>query len=248
MKIALIGYGKMGKAIEQVVIEEGKHEVVLKITNDSKEKLTIENLQLADVAIDFTQPESAFTNVLLCFEANVPIVVGTTSWAEGLEKAKQICLQNNHTLFTSPNFSIGVNLFFHLNKYLAKLMTPFQEYQLKMSEIHHTEKKDAPSGTAIKLANDIIEDDNNHYKTWNLGKFIHPNQIPIEAIREAHVPGTHHVTYESEIDFIQISHEAKGRKGFAVGALRAAEFIYGKAGYFTMEDLLFLTKSNHPSS
>lgn len=238
MKIALIGYGKMGKAIEQVVIEEGRHEVVLKITEDNKSEFTVQNLRLADVAIDFTEPDSAYDNVMLCFEANIPIVVGTTSWAEGLEKAKVFCLENNKTLFTSPNFSIGVNLFFQLNKYFTKLMLPFEEYKVKMTEIHHTEKKDAPSGTAIKLANDMIVASNNQYNAWELSKEYTSGVIPIEALREEGVPGTHHIKFESEIDFIQITHEAKGRKGFAVGAVRAAEFIYGKKGYFTMDDLL----------
>jgi 4-hydroxy-tetrahydrodipicolinate reductase len=238
MNIALIGYGKMGKAIEQVVIEEGRHKVVLKITEDNKSEFTAANLRLADVAIDFTEPDSAYNNVMLCFEANIPIVVGTTSWADGLEKAKAYCLQNNQTLFTSPNFSIGVNLFFQLNKYFTKLMLPFEDYKIKMTEIHHTEKKDAPSGTAIKLANDMIVASNNHYNDWKLGNEYAKGVIPIEALREENVPGTHHVKFESEIDFIQITHEAKGRKGFAVGAVRAAEFIYGKKGYFTMDDLL----------
>ena len=238
MKIALLGYGKMGKAIEEVVLEEGRHEIVLKIGSSHQGQLTVSNLRMADVAIDFTQPESAYSNVMLCFEAKIPIVVGTTSWAEGLEKAKKICLENNHSLFASPNFSIGVNLFFQLNTYLAKLMRPFNEYQLTMAEIHHTEKKDAPSGTAIKLANDIIASSSNRYSSWSLDKTLSEDIIPITAIREPHVPGTHHVNYTSEIDYIQISHEARGRKGFAVGAVRAAEFIYGKKGFFTMEDLL----------
>jgi 4-hydroxy-tetrahydrodipicolinate reductase len=238
MKIALLGYGKMGKAIEEVVLEEGRHEIVLKIGSSHQDQLTVSNLKMADVAIDFTQPESAYSNVMLCFEAKIPIVVGTTSWAEGLEKAKKICLENNHSLFASPNFSIGVNLFFQLNTYLAKLMRPFNEYQLTMAEIHHTEKKDAPSGTAIKLANDIIASSNNRYSSWSLDKALSEDIIPITAIREPHVPGTHYVNYTSEIDYIQISHEAKGRKGFAVGAVRAAEFIYGKKGFFTMDDFL----------
>lgn len=238
MKIALIGYGKMGKAIEQVIIEEGRHEVVLKITESNISYFNVSNLKLADVAIDFTEPSSAYDNVMLCFEANIPIVVGTTSWAEGLEKAKAFCLENNQTLFTSPNFSIGVNLFFQLNKYFTKLMLPFEEYKVQITEIHHTEKKDAPSGTAIKLVNDMIATSNNSYISWKLGAGESIDIIPIEAIREEGVPGTHHVKMESEIDFIQITHEAKGRKGFAVGAVRAAEFIYGKKGYFTMDDLL----------
>ena len=238
MRIALIGYGKMGKAIEEVVNEEGRHEIVLKITESNKSEFNVSNLKLADVAIDFTEPSAAYGNVLLCFEANIPIVVGTTSWEDGLEKAKKLCLENNQTLFTSPNFSIGVNLFFQLNKYFTKLMLPFSEYSVKMSEIHHTEKKDAPSGTAIKLANDMIVASNYHYKSWKLDEESSDDTISIEAIREEHVLGTHHVKFESDIDYLQITHEAKGRKGFAVVAVRDAEFIYGKKCYYTMDDLL----------
>jgi len=238
MKIALIGYGKMGKAIEQVILEEGRHEIGLKIGQSNKHEFTSGNLKDIDVAIDFTEPDAAFENVMLCFHANTPIVVGTTSWAEGLEKAKVLCAEMNQTLFTSPNFSIGVNLFFQLNQYFTKLMLPFREYGIKMSEIHHTEKKDAPSGTAIKLANDIVAHSNGLYKDWKLTQDSINGIIPIDAIREEHVPGTHHVRFESEIDFLEITHEAKGRKGFAIGAVRAAEFIYGKKGYFTMEDML----------
>lgn len=239
MNIALIGYGKMGKAIEQVVLEEGIHQIVLKISEDNTSEFTVENLKQADVAIDFTQPDAAYNNVMKCFEANVPIVVGTTAWAEGLAKAKQYCIDNEKTLFVSPNFSIGVNLFFQLNKQLAKLMTKSNDYHLSMTEIHHTEKKDAPSGTAVQLANDIIEDSLNPYTTWNLGsdKALE-NSISIEAIRQENVPGTHTIRYESPIDFIEITHEAKGRKGFAVGAVRAAEFLYGKKGFYTMADML----------
>jgi 4-hydroxy-tetrahydrodipicolinate reductase len=238
MKIALIGYGKMGKAIEEVVKQEGLHEIVMRFTESNKDEFTASNLCQADVAIDFTEPNSAYNNVMLCFEANIPIVVGTTSWAEGLEKAKTYCLQNDKTLFTSPNFSIGVNLFFLLNKYFTKLMLPYSEYKVKMTEIHHTEKKDAPSGTAIKLANDMIAASNNLLNSWELGSIGDQKVIPIEALREEHVPGTHHIKFESEIDFLQITHEAKGRKGFAIGAVRAAEFIFGKKGYFTMDDLV----------
>lgn len=238
MKIALIGYGKMGKAIEQVVLEEGNHEVVLKIGQANKEDLTVDNLRKADVAIDFTEPNAAYQNVMLCFEAHIPVVVGTTAWAEGLEKAKKACAENNQTLFASPNFSIGVNLFFQLNTYFTKLMLPYSDYKVRMTEIHHTEKKDAPSGTAVKLANDMIAASMQQFQKWELSSESKDAIIPIEALREENVPGTHHVRFESDIDFIQITHEAKGRKGFAVGAVRAAEFIYGKKGFFTMEDLL----------
>lgn len=238
LKIVLIGYGKMGKAIEEVIVSEGKHEIILKISEDNIENFTIENLSKADVAIDFTQPDAAYDHVMKCFEADLPIVVGTTAWEAGLKKAKDYALANNKTLFASPNFSIGVNLFFKLNRQLTKLMAPYSEYKLSMSEIHHTEKLDAPSGTAVKLANDIISDLPSQYTNWELNNSTSPNSIPIEALREQGVPGTHHVRYSSEIDFIQITHEAKSRKGFAIGAVRAAEFLYNKKGVFSMEDLI----------
>jgi 4-hydroxy-tetrahydrodipicolinate reductase len=238
LKIALIGYGKMGKAIEEIIIAEGKHDISLKITEENKAEFTVENLQKLDVAIDFTQPEAAYDNVMKCFEANIPIVVGTTAWEQGFQKAKQIALNTDQALFTAPNFSIGVNLFFKLNRQLAQLMSPYTDYQASMSEIHHTEKKDAPSGTAVKLALDIIEDSSLSFDTWHLGTDKKMNSIPIEAIREPDVPGTHHVRYSSDIDYIEITHEAKGRKGFALGAVRAAEFLVGKKGVFSMEDLI----------
>lgn len=238
LKIVLIGYGKMGKAIEEIIVNEGKNEVILKISEDNLSEFTTENIAKADVAIDFTQPEAAFNNVMKCFEANLPIVVGTTAWEEGFKKAKEIALERNQTLFSSPNFSIGVNLFFKLNRQLAQLMSPYSEYILSMSEIHHTEKKDAPSGTAVKLAQDIMADFPNQYQEWELNSKLNTKSITIEAIREVGVPGTHHVNYSSEIDFIQITHEAKSRKGFAIGAVRAAEFIADKKGVFSMEDLI----------
>jgi 4-hydroxy-tetrahydrodipicolinate reductase len=238
LKIILIGYGKMGKAIEDIIVSEGKHDVVLKISEDNLEDFTVENLAQADVAIDFTQPDAAYDHVMKCFEANLPIVVGTTAWDEGFQKAKTYALSHNQTLFASPNFSIGVNLFFKLNRQLAKLMSPYSEYQLTMSEIHHTEKKDAPSGTAVKLAQDLITDLPLQYNNWKLNNSNHQSTIPIQAIREHGVPGTHHVRYSSEIDYIQITHEAKSRKGFAIGAVRAAEFLAGKKGVYSMEDLI----------
>lgn len=237
MKIAIIGYGKMGRAIEQVIIEENKHQILLKISEDNLHEFTIENLKMVDVAIDFTKPESAYHNVLKCFEADCPIVVGTTSWGEGLAQVKDICLKEGKTLFVSPNFSIGVNLFFRLNQQLNKLMQPYDDYKIRMEEIHHTQKLDSPSGTAIKLAEDLISQDFN-YTSWCLGDSDNKEVIGIDAIREEGVPGTHTVLYESEIDKIEIMHEAKNRKGFAIGAVRAAEFLYNKKGYYSMEDLL----------
>lgn len=236
MKIALIGYGKMGKEIEQIILNEGKHEVVLKIGEENLNEFTVENLKQADVAIEFTEPNAAFNNVKKCFEANVPVVVGTTSW--NTEEAVAMAQKEGKSLFVSPNYSIGVNLFFELNKKLNALMQPYSEYQMDMTEIHHTQKKDAPSGTAIKLANDLIALSSNSFETWALDTASNPSEIAIKALREEHVPGTHIVNYQSDIDAIEIKHTAFSRKGFAVGAVRAAEFLYGKKGVFGMKDLL----------
>ena len=237
MKIGLLGYGKMGKEIEDVVLQEGKHNIDLIISEANLEDFTIENLSALDVALDFTRPEVAFDNVMKCFEANLPIVVGTTAWADGLEEAKQICKERNQTLFTSPNFSIGVNLFFKLNQVLAKMMNCQKQYSGSILEIHHTQKVDAPSGTAIHLAQDLILG-HDVYNSWSLDKTTSNNQLKVVAERKDRVPGTHIVTYDSDVDYMEIKHEAKNRRGFAIGALRAAEFIYGKKGIFTMEDLL----------
>jgi 4-hydroxy-tetrahydrodipicolinate reductase len=239
MKIGLIGYGKMGKEIEQIILQEGNHSIDLIISENNLEDFTIENLGALDVALDFTRPEAAFDNVLKCFEANLPIVVGTTSWADGLEKAKQICKEQNQTLFTSPNFSIGVNLFFKLNQVLAQMMNCQHQYSASMLEIHHTQKVDTPSGTAINLAEDLIQE-HEGYISWSLDRTTSSKNLKVVAERKEGVPGTHIVTYDSDVDFIEIKHEAKNRRGFAIGAIRAAEFIAGKKGFFTMEDLLKL--------
>jgi 4-hydroxy-tetrahydrodipicolinate reductase len=236
MKIALIGYGKMGKEIEQIIVAEGKHEVVLKIGEENLNEFTVENLKNADVAIEFTEPNAAFNNVKTCFEANVPVVVGTTSW--NTEEAVAMAQKEGKSLFLSPNYSIGVNLFFELNKKLNALMQPYSEYQMDMTEIHHTQKKDAPSGTAIKLAQDLISLSNNSFESWALDTASNSSEIAIKAMREEHVPGTHIVNYQSDIDAIEIKHTAFSRKGFAIGAVRAAEFLYGKNGVFGMKDLL----------
>jgi 4-hydroxy-tetrahydrodipicolinate reductase len=236
MKIALIGYGKMGKEIEQIIVAEGKHEVVLKIGEENQHEFTLENLKNADVTIEFTEPNAAFSNVKKCFEANVPVVVGTTSW--NTSEAIDIAIKEGKSLFISPNYSIGVNLFFELNKKLNVLMQPYPEYQLDMTEIHHTQKKDAPSGTAIKLAKDLISLSSNSFDEWALNTASKSSEIVIKALREEHVPGTHIVNYQSDIDAIEIKHTAFSRKGFAIGALRAAEFLCGKKGVFGMKDLL----------
>lgn len=241
MKIALIGYGKMGKAIEKLILAENKHEIVLKITTSNLEDFTIENLKRADVAIEFTEPSAAYDNILKCFEADVPVVIGTTAWMDKLDDIKKRCAESGKTCMVSSNYSIGVNLFFQLNKYLAGLMKNFEDYQISMREIHHTEKKDAPSGTAVSLAQDVLGILS--LKEWQLTADSgnqNRNILPIEALREPGVPGTHEIKYSSPVDEIEIKHTAKSRDGFALGAIKAAEFIAGKEGMFTMQDLFQL--------
>jgi len=236
MKIALIGYGKMGKEIEQIAIAT-HHEIVLKIDENNIAELTPENLKKADVAIEFTTPQSAVTNILKCFEASVPVVVGTTGWLERLEEVKKICLEKNQTLFYASNYSIGVNLFFKLNEYLASLMKVHSEYFPFIEEIHHIHKKDAPSGTAITLADGLIKAHGGISK-WVLNGEPKEGELAIDSIRVGEVSGTHTIFYTSEADEIKISHEAFSRKGFAEGAVHAAAWLIGKKGVFGMKDLL----------
>lgn len=243
MKFALIGYGKMGKTIEQVIAEQNpSDEIVLKISEENKEDLTVENLRKADVAIEFTQPNSAVPNIYKCFEAGVPVVVGTTAWLERLSEVKAKCEAMNGTLFFSPNFSIGVNIFWEINRKLAQLMNTQPQYAVRIEEIHHTEKKDAPSGTAVKTA-EIMLEELKSFEGWELtsSSLAPPSssgKIPIIAKREPNVPGTHTVTYTSSVDFIEIKHEAKSRRGFAEGAVLAARWLIGKKGVYDMKDLL----------
>lgn len=243
MKFALIGYGKMGKTIEQVILEQNPaDEVVLKISEENIAEFTVENLRKADVAIEFTQPDSAVANIYKCFEAGVPVVVGTTAWLDKLPEVKQKLNELNGTLFFSPNFSVGVNIFWEVNRRLAQLMNAQPQYDISMEEIHHTEKKDAPSGTAVKTAEVMLEELKS-YSGWALvepSTVNHqpPTKVPIIAKREPNVPGTHIVTYTSSVDFIEIKHEAKSRRGFAEGAVLAARWLVGKKGVFDMKDLL----------
>lgn len=240
MKFALIGYGKMGKTIEQVITEQNAgDEIVLKITENNKADFTVENLKKVDVAIEFTQPDSAVENIYKCFEAGIPVVVGTTAWLNRLEEVKAKCAEMNGALFFSPNYSIGVNIFWEVNRRMAQLMNAQAQYQITTEEIHHTEKKDAPSGTAVKTAEVILEELKDK-QGWELvDAFGQPNkQIPIIAKREPHVPGTHIVTYTSSVDFLEFKHEAKSRRGFAEGAVLAARWLKGKTGVFDMKDLL----------
>lgn len=235
MKIALLGYGKMGREIEKIAVSRG-NEIVLKIGVDNLGDLTHENLSKADVAIEFSTPDTAYNNIQLCFESNVPVVVGTTGWLDKLEQCVAQTKQGKG-LFYASNFSVGVNVFFEINRKLAELMTPYSDYKVEMEEIHHTQKLDAPSGTAITLAEGVMEF-NDSIKTWVNNTTDVKTELGIISKREPEVPGTHVVTYENEIDEIYIRHTAHNRKGFALGAVLAAEFMVGKSGFYGMKDLL----------
>ena len=242
MKIALIGYGKMGKAIEEIALGKG-HEIVLKIDDQNLADLTKENLKKADVAIEFTIPESAVENILLCFDAGVPVVCGTTGWLQQKKFIEEKCREANRTFLTTTNFSIGVNIFFELNKKLATLMESHINYNVEIEETHHTQKKDAPSGTAISLAEQVIEN-SLQKKNWALRQGQDNNatnnteELFITSKRIDPAAGTHSVKYTSAVDDIEIIHTAHNRKGFAEGALLAAEFIHDKKGIYTMKDVL----------
>lgn len=235
MKIALLGYGKMGKEIEQIALDRG-HEIVLKIGVNNLSDLTVSNLQNAAVAIEFSTPETAYSNIQLCFEANIPVVVGTTGWLDQLPTCIAAC-EKGKGLFYASNFSVGVNVFFEINKKLAQLMANYPEYQIVMEEIHHTQKLDAPSGTAISLAEGIISEIPAK-KQWVNTLTDKVNELGILSKRIPEVPGTHSITYQSDIDEIFIQHKAHNRKGFALGAVLAAEFMHNKTGFYGMKNLL----------
>jgi 4-hydroxy-tetrahydrodipicolinate reductase len=238
MKIALIGYGKMGKAIESIALNKG-HEIVLKIDIQNNQDFTEAALQKADVAIEFTGPHSAFDNVKKCILWGVPVVSGSTGWLDQWDEIKNLCAEKNGSLIYSSNYSIGVNLFFELNKQLAQLMEPYSNYDVSMTEIHHTEKKDAPSGTAISLAEQILANIGRKTK-WVNDASNHKSELIIKSERIDPAPGTHIVKYSSDIDDIEIIHTAHTRIGFASGAVLAAEFAFEKKGIFTMKDVLGL--------
>ncbi len=238
MKIALIGYGKMGKAIESIALNKG-HEIVLKIDIQNNQDFTEATLQKADVAIEFTGPHSAYENVKKCIAWGVPVVSGSTGWLDKWNEIKDLCDEKNGTLIYSSNYSIGVNLFFELNKQLAQLMQPYNSYDVSMTEVHHTEKKDAPSGTAISLAEQILTHLGRKNK-WVNGASANSNELVIQSERIDPAPGTHMVKYSSEVDDIEIIHTAHTRVGFASGAVLAAEFAFEKKGIFTMKDVLGL--------
>jgi len=232
MKIALLGYGKMGKEIEKIALERG-HEIVLRKTEEND----FNGLENADVAIDFSIPTAATENISTCFNYNIPVISGTTGWLERYDEMVVLCNEKNGAFLYGSNFSVGVNLFFELNAYLAKLMANIKEYNVSMEEIHHTQKLDAPSGTAISLAQEIITETD--YTDWTLEN-PSENQIHIEAKRIEDVPGTHSIFYKSAVDEIEIKHTAFSRQGFALGAVVAAEWIKDKKGIFSMKDVLNL--------
>lgn len=236
MKIALIGYGKMGREIEQIAISRG-HEIVSIIDVNNPDDFTSEAFQSAEVAIEFTAPSVALGNYRKCFSVNMPVVAGTTGWLDNMPEIKEACA-NGNTFFYASNYSLGVNIFFALNKHLAKIMNNFPDYDVKMTEIHHIHKLDAPSGTAITLAEGVLENIDRKSK-WALKDGSNSSaELAIEALREGEVPGYHSIIYESEVDTITITHDAKSRRGFALGAVVAAEFTAGKKGFLTMEDML----------
>lgn len=236
MKIALIGYGKMGHEIEKIALERG-HEVVCTIDMNEEEKFTSPRFKSAEVAIEFTSPGSAMNNYRQAFAAGVPVVSGTTGWLEQLDEIKDACDNQGKTFFYASNFSLGVYIFFALNNYLAKIMNQFPGYDVRMEETHHIHKLDAPSGTAITLAESILEKIERKGK-WALNRSDSPDELQIKAFREGEVPGIHSIIYESEADTIRITHDAKNRKGLALGAVLAAEFTKGKKGFLSMKDML----------
>lgn len=240
MRIALLGYGKMGKMIERIAVGRG-HEIVLIVDEANRPEVTSEQLKQADVAVEFSTPAVAADNYKWCFETGVPVVSGTTGWLERWDEVVEECRQRKGGFFYASNFSIGVNIFFQLNKYLAKLMNGFDNYKVFIEETHHIHKLDAPSGTAITIAEEIL---NNHggYTSWQLdhGAEMPQGVLPVTAKRIGEVPGIHAVLYKSEVDEIEIRHSAFSREGFAMGAVLAAEFLKGKSGVFGMEDMLQL--------
>ena len=242
MKIALLGYGKMGQIIERIALDRG-HQIVLRIDALNLEDLTPESLQKADLAIDFSTPASVLHHINVCFEAGVPVVVGTTGWYDHLKEVEDICRVGNKTMLFASNFSVGVNVFFHINKVLANIMNRYSQYEVQVEEIHHTQKLDSPSGTAITIAEGII-DQLQRKKEWvnelvgdNAEVIAKPDQLLIESHRIEDVPGTHTVIYSSEVDEIELKHTAHSRTGFALGAVLAAEWLKDRKGFYNITDM-----------
>ncbi|MXV50760.1 4-hydroxy-tetrahydrodipicolinate reductase [Pedobacter sp. HMF7647] len=241
MNIALIGYGKMGRIIEQFAVDRGHH-IVLKIDADNRDELNTDNLRKADVAIDFSTPDSAINNIYTCFDAGTPIIVGTTGWYGQLQRVKDDCLNGKKSLLYASNFSVGVNVFFFVNKVLAKIMDRYPQYDVQVEEIHHTKKLDSPSGTAMTIAEGIVEnvERKNEWVNEVVGQteiITKPDQLLIESHRIEEVPGTHTVIYSSEVDDIEFKHTAHNRAGFALGAVLAAEWLNGKTGFYSVKDM-----------
>lgn len=236
MNIALIGYGRMGHEIEKIATDRG-HKIVSIIDINNPEDFDSAAFRSADVAIEFSTPDSAIENYRKCFAANVPVVAGTTGWLEHLEEVKKACAEGGKTFFYASNYSLGVNIFFVMNKYLAKIMNAYPDYDVRMEETHHIHKLDAPSGTAITLAEGIIENVERKER-WMLENEENKSDIAIHCIREGEIPGIHEIIYESEVDSISIKHDSKNRRGLALGAVIAAEFTNGKKGFLGMNDML----------
>lgn len=236
MRLTIIGYGKMGREIEKTALEKG-HEVILRIDRDNTHDFDSEIFQKSDVALEFSTPETALANIISCLNRGIPVVSGTTGWTEKLPEVKKLAQQKGSSFLYASNFSIGVNIMFNMNKRLAAIMDQLPSYSVNMEEIHHTMKKDAPSGTAISLADDIIHECG-RYDAWTPDKVAGEASIGISSLREGQVPGTHRVVWESDADIITLEHKAKSRKGFALGAIIAADFIHKRKGVFTMSDLL----------
>jgi 4-hydroxy-tetrahydrodipicolinate reductase len=236
MKIALLGYGKMGHAIEEIALSRG-HQIVLRVSIDNLEDSTVAAIRQADLAIEFTGPDSAYDNILRCFEAGVPTVCGSTGWLDRLEDVRKRCRQEQGAFLYASNFSVGVNIFFEVNRRLAELMAPHPDYNVRITEIHHTEKKDAPSGTAISLAEQTLEKIQRK-KGWVNHISDNLDDLEILSERVDPAPGTHRIQYDSAVDTIEITHTAHNRRGFAMGAVLAAEFLLGKKGVYQMSEVL----------
>ncbi len=237
MKIALIGYGKMGQAIEKIALQSN-HEIVLRVGSQNADQLNKDTLSTADVAIEFSQPELALNNILLCLENQLPVVSGTTGWLADWAKAESLCREKDGALFYAANFSVGVNLFFALNRHLAELMENWTDYDVAIQEVHHRYKADHPSGTGLVLAEEIVKGLSRKLK-WVDGPASSLSELGVSSQRVGQVPGTHEVTYDSTVDTISIKHTARSREGFAQGALLAASWLIGRQGIFGMQDLLF---------
>lgn len=236
LKIILIGYGRMGHEVEKIAEQRG-HRVVMTIDQDNQDKMTGENLQKADVAIEFSLPDAAYNNIITCLQVGLPVVSGTTGWLEKMPQVRDYCNKHGRAFFHAPNFNLGVNLFFKLNEYFARIMNDYSNYDVEVEETHHVHKVDAPSGTAKHLA-DILLHAIDRKREWKKQTSENPGQLAVKSIREDEIPGIHKVLYHSDFDDIEIKHSAKSRAGFALGAVMAAEFLPGKHGVFSMDDLL----------